>query len=145
MSALFFARVQPLSGKKLGPSAAALVSFSRKGKFSFRLAQDDEIKRELLDSPPRNRGHDADFITLLHWRFLVLEKADVLAVDVDVDEAAHVALRVEEAFADAGVLLVERGEEFAEGCALDLDGVEIVGQGPERGGDGDGYGHKFTT
>ncbi len=62
-----------------------------------------------------NGGDDADFVAGLDGRFLVLEKADVLAVDVDVDEAADVALRVEQAFADAGIFLVERGEEFGDG------------------------------
>jgi len=42
-------------------------------------------------------------------------------------------------------LRIARVEEFADGGAFDLDGVEVVGQGTERGGDGDGDGHKFLT
>ena len=57
-------------------------------------------------STSRDGRHDADFVAHLHGRGLVLEKADVLAVDVDVDEAAEVALRIEQALADAGILLV---------------------------------------
>jgi hypothetical protein len=101
--------------------------------------------RFLRKSSPRDGGNDAHLVPRFDGRLLVLEEADVFAIDVNVDETAQVALRVEEPFADAGVALVEAGEEFADGGALDLDDVEMVGQGPERGGDGDGDGHTFLT
>jgi len=43
-------------------------------------------------------------------------------------------LRVEQALADTGIFRVERGEQFADGGAVDFDGVEVVGQGAEGGG-----------
>ena len=48
-----------------------------------------------------------------------------------------------QALADAGVTLFKTGEQFANSCAIDLDRVEINGQGPQDGGDGYGYGHKL--
>ena len=53
-------------------------------------------------STTRDRRHDTDLVALLHRRFLVLQKANVLAVDIDIHEAAQVALRIEQALADAG-------------------------------------------
>jgi hypothetical protein len=117
---------------------------SKIGAFSQNLIF--EIGSELVSvhglSPTSNGGDDADFFAGFDGGFLVLEESDVFAVDVDVDEAADVALSVQKALADAGIFLVEGGEEVADGGALDFDGVEVIGQGTERRGDGDGNGHK---
>jgi len=108
------------------------------------LRHDQTVGQRLLlcKSSSGDGGNDADFFAGLDGGFLVLEEADVFAVNVDIHEAADVAFVVEEALANAGVTLVETGEEFGDGGALNLDGVEVIGQGPERGGDGDRYGHR---
>jgi hypothetical protein len=53
----------------------------------------------------------------------VLEEADVLAVHEDVDEAANLSRLVADAIADAGVTLVEVGQDGGHVRALGLDGL----------------------
>ena len=50
---------------------------------------------------PGDGRNDADFVAVFERRFLVLEEADVLFVDVNVDEAADVAGFIDQTFLDA--------------------------------------------
>ena len=49
--------------------------------------------------------------------------ADVLVVEIDVDEAAHLAFVVEDLLAQVGVMGGERVQHFADGGAGDGDGI----------------------
>src|SRR5262245_3146725 len=44
----------------------------------------------------RNRRDDADFVAVFERRLAVFEEADVFLVDIDVDEAAHLAFVIHE-------------------------------------------------
>ena len=58
-----------------------------------------------------------------------LQEADVLVGDEHVDEAAQLALVVEEALGEAGVLRVERLQRVGDGRRLDRD----LGRAAARG------------
>src|ERR1039457_3613319 len=94
--------------------------------------------------PPRNRRNDADFIAVFKHRLFVFEEADVLLVDIDVDEAAHLALVIHEAFLDAGEARLQFDERLADGGGVDFDQLLVVGQLAERRGDSDFFWHKFN-
>ena len=50
----------------------------------------------------RDRRDDADFVAVFERRLAIFEEADVLLVHIDVDESAHLAFFIHEAFLDAG-------------------------------------------
>ena len=97
-------------------------------------------------------GHNADFVAFLHGGILIVEKANVLVVQKDVDEAADVSLFITDALSEAGIRFVQTGEnlrnrrafgrndfffssEFTEGCG-DTDGCRhwmLVGDIGNRG------------
>ena len=69
----------------------------------------------------------------LDRRLLLLQVADVLVVQVDVDEAAQLALVVVEVLLAARRDCVRQvGEQLADRRAVDLDGVLLVGERPQR-------------
>ena len=88
-------------------------------------------------------GDDADFVAVLERRLAVFEEADVLLVDIDVDEAAHLALVIHEAFLDAGEARLQFDDRLADGGGVDFDQLLVVGQLAERRGDSDFFWHKF--
>src|SRR5262249_40814185 len=63
------------------------------------------------------------------------EVADVLVVQIDVDEAADLALVVEDLLAEVGELRRQRGEDFADGRAGRAHGVLFPRELPQRGRD----------
>ena len=63
------------------------------------------------------------------------EIADVVVVEVEVDEGAEVAFGGEEVLLHGGVCGDEGGEAFGDGGGGDGDGLLLVGEGSERGGD----------
>ena len=77
---------------------------------------------------------DADLVLRLDLGVEVVEVADVLVVDVDVDEPAQLGA-VEDPLLQAGMLLEDLAEDLADGRAGRLDAVEPAGVGAERGGD----------
>jgi len=82
-------------------------------------------------------GDDADFVAVLERRLAVFEEADVLLVDIDVDEAAHLALVIHEAFLDAGEARLQFDDRLADGGGVDFDQLLVVGQLAERCWDSD--------
>src|SRR5262249_42927912 len=80
-----------------------------------------------------DRRHDRELVARFHRRVEVLEKADVLAVDEDVDEAPHMARLVADALADAGEALVEVREDGGHVRALGLHGLGAARELPQRG------------
>src|SRR5690349_1858171 len=90
-----------------------------------------------------DRGDDRHLVALLHGRLEVLEEADVLAGDEDVDEAAHLAGVVADALADAGVALLQLGEQLADGGAGGGHLLLAGGVLAQRRGNANG-GHHFS-
>src|SRR6266478_5803011 len=79
----------------------------------------------------RNDGH---LVSRLELRLRALEEAYVLLVDVEVDEAAHLAAFVDEALLHPGILLLETVDEIANVCGVDLHLGLSLGQRTERRG-----------
>src|SRR5262245_30167459 len=76
----------------------------------------------------RERRRDAHFIALRHRSLHAVEKANVLAVDVDEDEAPHLARFVVDALFDARESLVEVLDDIADRGARSAYLGEFVGQ-----------------
>src|SRR3954464_13902856 len=92
-------------------------------------------------SAARDRGQDLDLVAVLDRRREAVAEADVLAVDVDVDEAAQAAVAVGERVAQLRVLAVERLEHRADGLAVDGDLRGAAGGGAPLGRQLDGAAH----
>src|SRR6266508_2202424 len=69
--------------------------------------------------PAGHCGQDLDFLPVGHRRREPVAEADVLAVDVDVDEPAQPAVAVGQAIAQLAVALEEGVEHSAHGGAVD--------------------------
>src|SRR5688500_20324159 len=73
-------------------------------------------------------GHDGDDVGVLERGLLAFEEADVLLVDVDVDEAAELPAVVDEPLLEPGELALEGGDHvvyrLAGGPHL---GIDIAG------------------
>src|SRR6266704_5310831 len=86
-------------------------------------------------SAPSGYGRDdGHLVSRLELRLRALEEADVLLVDVEVDEAAHLAAFVLEALLDPGELLFEVFDEIGHVVGGDLHLGLPLGQGAERRG-----------
>src|SRR5690606_36479155 len=79
----------------------------------------------------RDRRNDAERVAVAQRRRLLLEIADVVVVDVDVDEVPQPALLVVQVALQIRVLRRERGQHLPDGAALDLDAVLLPGEGPQ--------------
>ena len=83
-----------------------------------------------------NAGDDGEFVGGGDGGFFLGgEIADVVVVEVDVDEGAQLALGGEEVLLHGGEGRGESGEPFGYGGAIDGDGLLLVGVGAQRGGD----------
>ena len=74
----------------------------------------------------------------------VLEVADVVVVEVDVDEGAELAFGGEEVLLEVGVGGGELREDCVYGCAGDGDGLVAAGVAAQRGGDVDLHASPFS-
>ena len=84
-----------------------------------------------------HRRNDADRVARRDRRLLLLQVADVFVVQVDVDEAAQLALIVVQVRLQAGVLRRQIGQQLADRCAVGLDRVLLIGVRSQRGRDQD--------
>src|ERR1051326_1626223 len=91
-----------------------------------------------------HRGQDGDRVAVRERRGQAAGEADVLVVQVDVDESAQLAV-LDQPVADAGVALVESGDHLAQRGALGLDALGAVGVGAQDGRNGDLDGHWFCS
>ena len=116
-----------------------------KSKFSLAVRMGEEARGYFqISLAAGDGGDDADFVAVFERRRAVLEEADVLLVDIDVDEAAHLAFFIHEAFLDAGEARLQFDERLADGGGVDFDKLLVVGQLAERRGDADFFGHKLN-
>ena len=76
-------------------------------------------------------GDDGQHVAVLDRRLQVVEIADVFVVEVDVDEAAHLAV-VEDSADDVRELAAERVEHLLNGGARQIDVRLAVGVLPHR-------------
>src|SRR5215468_3087991 len=84
-------------------------------------------RRDAIHAPrsaaSRDGRDDRELVARLHRGVEVLEEADVLAVDEDVDEAPDLARLVADALPDAGIAPVEVGEKRGHVRAFGLHGL----------------------
>ena len=85
-----------------------------------------------IERAARHRRDDAHRVAGRHRRLLLLQIPDVLVVHVDVDEAAQLALLVVQVRLQPRVLRRQVGEQLADGRAVGLDRVFLIGVRPER-------------
>ena len=73
---------------------------------------------------------------------LPLQVPDVFVVHVDVDEAAQLAVVLEQVLAQVGVPRRELPQHFADVLAVDLDDGLLAGERPQRRGNQNTNGHE---
>src|SRR5204863_3578748 len=71
-------------------------------------------------APSRNGGDDRHLVAVLEGGLPALEEADVLLIDVDVDEATQVARVVDQPLLEPRVALLEVVDEVGDRRALSL-------------------------
>ena len=86
-------------------------------------------------SPTGDGRDDGEFVVALE-RGLVLERqvADVVVIDIDVDEGAELAVGGEEVLLQGRVGLRELLQGVADGGRVELDGGLLAGEAAERVG-----------
>src|SRR6185437_11818203 len=89
----------------------------------------------------RNGRQDRHLVAVIDRGLQAILEADVLAGDVDVDEAAQIAV-LGDALAESVVLVEDRIEGLADGRALDLELALATGRGAELGGNLHGDAHR---
>ena len=94
-----------------------------------------------LSAPAGDGGEHDDLVAVAERGLEAADEADVLVVDVDVDEAAQVAV-LDEATLDAGVVALEVVDQRGERRPAAVDGLGAVGVGAQDGGDTDLDGHQ---
>src|SRR5207245_2814761 len=75
-----------------------------------------------------------DLVRLLELGVEAVPEADVLVVQVDVDELPGLAVRVEQPVLEAGIAAVERLDGGAQVKGLDFDGRGALAQTAKRAG-----------
>src|SRR5271157_255479 len=90
-----------------------------------------------IASASRDGGNDADLVVLGHRSGQVVEVANVLVVQVDIDEAAQFRA-VEDSLAEGGKCGSQVREDLAHGCARRLDLILAPGVGTQ----GSGYSYR---
>src|SRR6478609_2039869 len=112
------------------PSVASMFSPSTRTK----------VRRSLTRSASSDCREDDDLVAVLELGLEATDEADVLVVDVDVDEAAQVAV-LEQAVLDAGVVGLEVVDQGGQAGALAVDRLLPVRVGAQDGRDPDLDGH----
>src|SRR4051812_4333601 len=74
----------------------------------------------------RDSWDDADFIPIFHRRLLVLQKADVFFVHVNIDETANFALVIDEPLLDPWVAGLKFGNGVANGIRGYFDDFFVI-------------------
>src|SRR4051794_27571707 len=105
------------------------------------------LSEQVEASAAGDRGEDGHRVAVLDLGVQRTGEANVLVVDVDVDEAVQLALLGDEAVLQTRVLAVEVVDERTERGAAALDGLVAAGVGAEDGRDPDldGHGVRFSS
>src|SRR4030095_1934966 len=93
--------------------------------------------------PARDRGNDRHLVSLLERGLGALEEADVLLVDVDVDEAAQLAAVLHQPVPEPGVLALQHVDQVVNVGGVGLHFGGALGQRAKRGGNANQNGHSF--
>src|SRR5207302_427898 len=90
-----------------------------------------------LASATRDRGQEADLVLGIDAGVEAAQVADILTVEVDVDEAMERAVRRSKAIAERRVSIDQRVDDVADGLALDVDGLDAAHVGTQDLGNED--------
>src|SRR5574337_1840679 len=96
-------------------------------------------------SAARDRRDDGDVVALLQGGLLALEEADVLLVDVDVDEPPDLAALLDQPLPEPGVLPLEVLDQVHHGVALRLHLARALRHSPQGSGDSDQNWHRRVS
>src|SRR5215469_2231438 len=96
---------------------------------------------EALAGAASDSGQDRDGVAVSHRGLQPAEAANVLVVQVDVDEAAQL-LAVEQPVTDADVVGVQVLDQLVEGGTGPLDHLRAAGVGAQNGRDANLNGHE---
>ena len=77
-------------------------------------------------------GHDAHHVTFLHRGPVFLQIADILVVDIDVDEVADLPLLVQQVWLELGKMTDQSVDHLAHGIAGQFHLVPIAREMPQR-------------
>jgi hypothetical protein len=83
--------------------------------------------------------NDAYFIAVFHRRGFFFEKANVFAVDENIDEATNISLFVTHAFFQAGIGFFQIIEQLADVATARLDEFQVIGEFAQRSRNEDGW------
>src|SRR4030095_15661016 len=114
-------------GETIGPAPGAVGPEKKRA-----WATSGGMRSRLASS--RDGRHDRQLVARLERGLQVLEEADVLAVDEDVDEALHLSRFVTDALPDAGIAGIEIDQQCGHRAALRLDGLGAAGELAQRRG-----------
>src|SRR5260370_27118769 len=84
-----------------------------------------------------NAGHNGERVAIGNRSGFAADVADVLVVEVDIDEAAQLALVVVKVLAQVGKTGGETLQHFAGGCARQIHGGGLFREMPQGGRDAD--------
>src|SRR4051812_26156706 len=143
----------------VGPSGVLAISWTRGLNLgslvpSARKANTSSTGRSILAAPskrppatsaPRHRGEDLHLGAVGDRRLQTVEVADVLAADVDVDEAPQPTLAVGDPLAQLAVRRVDRVQHFGYGAALSGQRRLAADRGAQLGWQLDGDRHQAVT
>src|SRR5215217_804526 len=83
-------------------------------------------------SSPGDGRNNADRVARGHRRLLSLQVPDIFVVQIDVDEAAQLALLVVQMRLETGMFFCEVGQQLADRGTGRLDGVLLIGVRTKR-------------
>src|SRR2546421_7817915 len=86
-------------------------------------------------------GDDANFITILELGLLILEEANVLLIDIHIDEPTHGTGFVEQTFLETREASLEFRDDFVDGGGIHFYNLFVVGQLAQWSWDSYFFGH----
>src|SRR5262245_23376212 len=87
--------------------------------------------------------NDADLISVLELGLLILQEADVLLIDVDVNKAAHSATVIEQPLFEARIAGLKLGNRLVDRGGIYFNNLLVIGQLSEWSGDSDFFCHRI--
>ena len=99
------------------------------------LAESGLLGRRGHGRPAGDRGHQRERVAVFCGGGVLAQVADILVVQVDVDETAYLALVGEDLLAQIGELRGECAQHFAYGAAGNGDGILFPGELSQGRGD----------
>jgi hypothetical protein len=124
-----------------GPSYKAVTSKALRGGRAINVSYDEDGRE--LAAAAGDGGDYQDLVIVFEVIFLVAEEADVFFVDIEVDEAADLAVFAAEVLAEGRELVLDLGDQFRKIGGRGRDFADVVGVLLKCVGQQDSNGHNF--